>query len=51
MRTYRGVTIEKLHPSGMWSAFLIGYGYLRADTLAGLKAMIREALNGHDHYA
>lgn len=46
-RRYRGWGIERVHPSGYWRA----YGPdlpLMADTLAGLRALIRDAAaNGH----
>lgn len=40
---YRGHHIEKIFPSGMYSAFIEGYGFVRADTLAGIKELIRAA--------
>jgi hypothetical protein len=39
--TYRGVGIT-LYPTGWYSAFLPGYGFLKADTLAGIRELIRE---------
>ena len=47
MRTYMGVTIERaaMNSSGIrWFARIGAMGFcLRADTLAGMKAAIREA--------
>ena len=49
MRTYYGVTIER-HSNEMigngWIAYLYDYGQgtVQADTLAGVKAMIRERI-------
>ena len=42
-RVYRGVTIDRVPHSGMWRA-LVGGTYLKADTMAGIKQLIREAL-------
>jgi hypothetical protein len=44
-RTYRGVEIERagLNGSGIrWVAFIPGHGFLRADTLDGVRELIRE---------
>jgi hypothetical protein len=49
-RTYRGLTIDRSFPSGMWTA-LGPAGYLRADTLAGLKDLIRHTLETEDRNA
>lgn len=43
VRTYCGLTIDRSFPSGYWVA-LGPSGYLKADTLAGLKALIRHTL-------
>ena len=45
MRIYRGFLIEKQFPSGIWGAsnYSEGYGFLRADTLEGIKRAIRIA--------
>ena len=45
MRIYKGYLIERAFPSGYWKAFVQGHGTLVADTLQGLKALIREAVN------
>ena len=45
MRIYKGYLIEHAFPSGYWKAFVQGHGTLVADTLQGLKALIRETLN------
>lgn len=37
--TYRDTTIER-HPTGWYSAFVAGRGYLKADTLKGIKEEI-----------
>lgn len=46
MRIYRGWLVERQFPSGYWGAsnFSEGYGFIRADTLAGIKLQIREAI-------
>lgn len=38
--TYKNATIERIGHSGMYSAFIIGSGYLRADSLDGIKKLI-----------
>jgi len=40
-RFYQGWFVTKLFPSGMWSAWKDGELRLRADTLAGLKSLVR----------
>lgn len=44
-----GVLIERHFPSGMFYAFVPGRGYphLKADTLYGIRLLIREALRDH----
>lgn len=46
MRLYRGWLVEKQFPSGIWGAsnYSDGYGFVRADTLDGIKRMIRQAI-------
>ena len=44
LRVYRGALLERHPISGMWHTFLANHGTLRADTLGGLKYLIREAL-------
>jgi len=44
MQIYRGHLIERAFPSGYWKAFVQGHGTLVADTLQGLKALIRETV-------
>lgn len=44
VRTYRGITIDH-YPTGWWSA-LTPRGYVKADTLDGVKEMIRRSLDG-----
>jgi len=41
-RTYYGCTIWRTWPSGYWEAFVSGHGTCYADTLAGIKRLIRE---------
>jgi hypothetical protein len=41
MITYLKHTITRLYPSGMYEAYIGGH-FMRADTLAGIKATIRE---------
>jgi hypothetical protein len=41
-REYRGWVIYRVSPSGYWQAWKSGYLRLTADTLAGLRALIRE---------
>ena len=43
MKTYLGHTIEKIFPSGMYSCFIEGRGFLKADSLEGIKELIRAA--------
>jgi hypothetical protein len=40
--TYKGVTIE-LNLNGLYSAFIIGHGFVKADTLHGIKQLIKGA--------
>lgn len=45
--TYRGVLIERIWPSGYYSAAILVNGHLkrmRTDTLAEIRAWIRETL-------
>lgn len=44
MKKYKGITIEKLHPSGYYEAYIIDRFY-KADTLQGIKRLINEMLN------
>lgn len=39
---YKGEEIE-LNPNGLYSAFIMGKGWLKADTLLGIKKLINEA--------
>jgi hypothetical protein len=41
---YKGECIERVAHSGMFVAFIVGHGYLKADTLSGIKKLIREKL-------
>lgn len=45
-RWYRGWLIDRVHPSGYWRAtnYSEGYSPVVADTLAGLKLGVREAM-------
>lgn len=43
IRRYRGLTIERSFPSGYWIT-LGPSGYLKADTLAGLRQLITHTL-------
>lgn len=45
-RYYKGWSIERVHHSGMYSAFKVGEGYLKADTLQGMKEIITASENG-----
>lgn len=48
MTTYLGVTIERTDSGSWWVAWFVPncpYPNLKADTLSGLKAMIRNYLN------
>jgi hypothetical protein len=38
---YKGHLIER-HPTGWYSVFILGVGTLKADTLEGIKEMIRD---------
>lgn len=40
-RSYMGVTIERVQHNGLYTA-LLGGRYLKADTLAGIKQLIKE---------
>jgi hypothetical protein len=42
---YKGHEIE-CH-AGWYSCFMLGVGYLRADSLRGIKELVREAKGGH----
>jgi hypothetical protein len=42
-RLYRGVAIDRVPHSGMWRA-LVGGHYLKADTLGGVKTLIKTEL-------
>ena len=51
VRTYRGYTIERTFPSGYWAALIDTprySGYVKADTLDGLKDLIRYYVTRHD---
>lgn len=50
MRTYKGYIIDRcgINSSGMRWAALGTYGYLKADTLAGLKELINEDIRRND---
>jgi hypothetical protein len=41
---YKGVTIE-LNLNGLYSAFIIGHGFVKADTLQGVKNLIRRTMD------
>lgn len=41
--TYRGCSISRIFPSGMYETYAAGR-FHKADTLEGIKASIREAL-------
>jgi hypothetical protein len=41
---YKGVCIERVAHSGMFVAFVSGHGYLKADTLSGIKSLIDSAI-------
>ena len=43
---YRGYTIEK-QLTGWFTVFTSRYGYLKSDTLAGIKQMINHAIKAH----
>lgn len=44
MKQYKGFHLERIFPSGMWATFSPETGYLRADTLQGLKQLINDTL-------
>ncbi len=44
MRTYKGHTITKLFPSGMYETYCAGH-FWRADTLQGIKDIINRERN------
>jgi hypothetical protein len=46
-RVYRGGSIDRAPGSGYWRAFIVGRGWRMADTLAGLKSLIRDTLEGN----
>lgn len=49
-RTYRGVTIERVAHSGMYTAMVdVGEHYVpvKADTLDGMRGLIRDTLAKH----
>jgi hypothetical protein len=37
---YKNTLIEKIKHSGMYSAFIEGQGFLKADSLTGIKKLI-----------
>jgi hypothetical protein len=39
---YRGVLIER--GANLYSAFMLGHGMLRADTISGIKSLINERI-------
>lgn len=41
---YRGITINRVEGSGYYTAFILGVGNRMADTLAGIRELIRDAL-------
>ena len=43
--TYRGVEIF-LYPTGWYSAYLTGYGFIKSDTLPGIRETIRDYAKG-----
>ena len=43
MKTYRGHHIERIPHSGMYCCFIAGHGHLKADSLEGIKELIRGA--------
>lgn len=43
MKIYRGHHIERIPYSGMYSCFIEGRGFLKADSLEGIKELIRGA--------
>ena len=50
MRTYKGYTIERcgINSSGMrWYTSSINGGYLKADTLAGVKELINDDIRSY----
>lgn len=42
LRIYRGITIDRIPHSGMYSALVPGYGYVMAETLHDIKSLIRD---------
>lgn len=44
--SYRGFTIDRAVGSGMYSTWTDEAGFIKADTLSGIKDMIRAYVNG-----
>jgi len=40
LRTYHGITVDRIEHSDMYSALVPDYGYVKADTLSGIRWMI-----------
>ena len=45
VRVYRGYTIDRSPTGGLFRTFLLNVGWVRADTLAGICAMIDSHLD------
>lgn len=43
---YKGCNIYRVNHSGMYNTLMLGYGFLRADTLKGMKQLITDAKAG-----
>ena len=41
---YKGIEIDRIKHNGFYSAFIMDYGFLKADTLNGIKKLIAEAI-------
>lgn len=43
---YKNYEIEKIKHNGLYSCFVFNHGYLKADTLKGIKKLINEKIKG-----
>ena len=41
---YKGIEIKKIWYNGFYTAFIVNKGYLKADTLKGIKMLITKTL-------
>ena len=44
LRIYKGIVIDRVPYSGLYSALVPSFGFVKADTLVGIKVNITQAL-------